>query len=453
MPDSIRAVLGWCSTIARGYRDDVAETASPELIAAVLLFAALVLAFCLVAGLLSRWLVTAPLAFVMIGAILGFTLAPDGTATALGIKVLAEITLVLILFHDAAQVRPGQIGADRGLVGRLLLIGFPLTILAGYVLARALFPDLDPMMALLLAVALAPTDAGLGAATVLNPVVPARVRRMLNVESGLNDGLATPIVLFAVAVIAGQEGLAAGESVAVAAAELAVGVAVGAVVGGASGLLLSWSRARRDSTVSSRVLAVLMIPLLAYGGALILSGNGFVAAFVSGTAFSGSARWVEEEDPLRLTESFSDLTAAAVWLVFGMAAVPFIWRDVTVAELVFAVSALTALRMVPVALSLVGSGLRPVTWAFVGWFGPRGLASVIFGLIALESLEPDEGLRTVLATISLTALLSVVAHGFSAQPLAVRYGSWAAREAPAVEMQASSAARTRRGIPAPTRED
>ncbi len=430
----------------------MAEATSPELIAAVL-FAALVLAFCLVAGLLTRWLVTAPLAFVVIGAILGFTLAPDGTAAALGIKVLAEITLVLILFHDAAQVRPGQIGNDRGLVGRLLLIGFPLTILAGYGLARVLFPDLDPMMALLLAAALAPTDAGLGAATVLNPVVPTRVRRMLNVESGLNDGLATPIVLFAVAAIAGAEGLAPGQSLAVAGVELVIGVAVGAAVGGASGLLLGWSRTRGDSTVSSRVLAVLMIPLLAYGLALVVSGNGFVAAFVSGTAFTGSARWVEEEDPLRLTESFSDLTAAAVWLVFGMAAVPFIWRDVTAAQVVFAVLALTALRMVPVALSLVGSGLRPVTLAFIGWFGPRGLASVIFGLIALESLAPDAGLRTVLATISVTALLSVIAHGFSAQPLAVRYGTWAADECPAVEMQTSIAARTRRGIPAPTRDD
>ena len=430
----------------------MAETASPELIAAVL-FAALVLTFCMVAGLLSRWLVTAPLAFVTIGAILGFTLNPDSASIALGVKGLAEITLVLILFHDAAQVRPRQIGTDRGLVSRLLLIGFPLTILAGYLLARLLFPDLDPMMALLLAAALAPTDAGLGAATVLNPIVPARVRRLLNVESGLNDGLATPLVLFAVAVIAGTEGLAPRESLTAAVVELAVGVVVGAVVGGASGLLLGRSRTRGNSTVSSRALAVLMIPLLAYGLALVLSGNGFVAAFVSGTAFAGAARWVEQEDPLEMAESFSDLTAAGVWLVFGMVAVPFVWRDVTATEVAFAVLALTVLRMGPVALSLLGSGVRPPTMAFIGWFGPRGLASVIFALIALESLVPDDDLRTVLATISVTALLSVVAHGFSAEPLAVRYGSWVTRVAPEVELQSSTVARTRRGIPAPTRDD
>lgn len=429
----------------------MAETVSPELVGSVL-FAALVLGFCMIAGLLSRWFVTAPLAFLTIGAILGFTVAPDGPQGVLGVKLLAEITLVLILFHDAAQVRPRQIGADGALVARLLLIGFPLTILVGYLLARALFPDLDPMMALLLAAALAPTDAGLGAATVLNPVVPTRVRRLLNVESGLNDGLATPVVLFAVAAIAGSEGIGPRESVTAAVVELALGVVVGAVVGASSGALLGRSRSRGASTVSSRVLGVLMIPLLAYGLALVMSGNGFVAAFISGTAFAGTARWAADEEPLQLTESFSDLTAAAVWLVFGMAAVPYVWHDVTVAEVIFALLALTAVRMVPVALSLLGSGLRPLTAAFIGWFGPRGLASVIFGLIALESLERDEGLRVVVATISVTALLSVIAHGFSAQPLAVRYGRWATRVSPEAEMQASSQPRTRRGAPAPTRQ-
>ncbi len=133
----------------------------------------------------------------------------EGSATE-PVKLVAEITLVLILFHDAAQVRPREIGSDRGFYARLLLIGFPLTILLGFLIARLLFPDLPVMMALLLAAALAPTDAGLGAPTVLNPVVPTRIRRALNVESGLNDGLATPVVLFAIAVLAGEEGLALG---------------------------------------------------------------------------------------------------------------------------------------------------------------------------------------------------------------------------------------------------
>ena len=189
------------------------------------------------------------------------------------------------------------------------------------------------------------------------------------------------------------------------------------------------------STAASRTLGVLMIPLLAYGVALLLSGNGFVAAFVSGTAFAGSATWIHDEESALLgAEEFSDLLGYAVWLVLGLVAVPLVWRVASWRELLFAVLALTLMRLLPVALSLVGTGLRPRTVAFIGWFGPRGLASVVFALIALESLEVDDDLRVVLATICLTVLLSVIAHGFSAQPLATRYGAWVASAAPPAEL-------------------
>lgn len=412
----------------------MAEHGSTALIAAVL-FAVLVLGFTAVAAALGRRLITAPLAFVAIGAVLGFAVDPVDESITGGIKLVAEVTLVLILFHDAAQVRPRQIGSDGGLYARLLLIGFPLTILLGYLVAVVLFPDLPIMMALLLAAALAPTDAGLGAPTVLNPVVPTRVRRALNVESGLNDGLATPVVLFAIAVIAGQEGLAPKESLMDALLELALGVIAGVAVGAAGGALLGWSRARGMSTTASRTLGVLMIPLLAYGAALLLSGNGFVAAFISGTAFAGAATWIHDEHTALLgAEELSDLLGYAVWLVLGLVAVPLVWREAGWRELMFAVLALTLVRMLPVALSLLGTRLRPQTVAFIGWFGPRGLASVVFALIALESLEVDEDLRIVLATISLTVLLSVIAHGFSAQPLATRYGEWVTGTAPSAEL-------------------
>jgi NhaP-type Na+/H+ or K+/H+ antiporter len=413
----------------------VEENGSTVLIAAVL-FAVLVLGFTSVSAALGRRLITAPLAFVAIGAVLGFAFGSLPESATESVKLVAEITLVLILFHDAAEVRPQEIGADGGLYARLLLIGFPLTILAGYLIALALFPDLPVMMAVLLAAALAPTDAGLGAPTVLNPVVPTRVRRALNVESGLNDGLATPVVLFAVAVIAGEEGLVPRVSLAEAFVELALGVIAGVLVGGAGGSLLGWSRRNQFSTAASRTLGVLMIPLLAYGAALLVSGNGFVAAFLSGTAFAGAAaRWIHDEDTALLgTEEFSGLLGYAVWLVLGLVAVPLVWREAGWRELVFAVLALTLMRMLPVALSLVGTGLRPQTVGFIGWFGPRGLASVVFALIALESLEVDDDLRVVLATICLTVLLSVLAHGFSADPLANRYGAWVRAATPPAEL-------------------
>src|SRR6478735_9490551 len=170
--------------------------------AIAVVFAALVLAFSVAAGWLSRVYVTAPIVFVVAGAVIS-AVSPNASGEAAeGIKVVAEVTLALILFHDAAQVRPRQIEAERGMVLRLLLVGLPLTVLFGFLAARVAFPAMPVMIALLLASALSPTDAGLGAATVLNPAVPVRIRRASNVESGLNDGLITPVVLFAIAAVA-----------------------------------------------------------------------------------------------------------------------------------------------------------------------------------------------------------------------------------------------------------
>ena len=199
--------------------------------AAAVVFSILVLAFVATARGLGRVYVTAPIAFVVAGAVLSMVVPLPVEGTAVEVRAVAEVTLALILFHDAAQVRPRQIEGDRGLVVRLLLVGLPLTVVTGFMGARLVFPAMPVMVALLLAAALAPTDAGLGAATVLNPVVPVRVRRVLNVESGLNDGLITPVVLFAIAAIAGEEGLATGSSVVQAMVDLSVGAVLGAGVG------------------------------------------------------------------------------------------------------------------------------------------------------------------------------------------------------------------------------
>ena len=414
---------------------------------AVTTFLALVFAFAVSAGALGRVDVSAPMAFVAAGALLSLAV-PDVTGFAAeGLTLLTELTLALILFHDAAQVRPAQITGDRGLMARLLLIGLPLTVAAGWLLGSALFPGMPAMMLLLLAAALAPTDAGLGAATVLNPVVPVRVRRMLNVESGLNDGLCTPVVLFAIAALAGEEGLTRGGNLGPAIADLAVGTVVGAAVGAGAALLLGWSRGRGFSTRHTRALAVLVLPLLAYFGAELAGGNAFVAAFVAGTAFAGSARWLEdEESTLDLAEAVADPLGFAVWLAFGFVAVPLLVENIGWAQVVFAVMALTVLRMVPVALALLGTGLRPQTVAFVGWFGPRGLASVVFTLLAVEALALDVHLMTVVSTICLTVLLSVVAHGLSADPLARRYGAWVERVRPDQETRASTEPRSRASL-------
>ena len=412
---------------------------------AAAVFAALVLGFAVTARWLSRVYVTAPITFVAAGAVIS-AVTPSATADVTEfVKVLAEVTLALILFHDAAQVRPRQIEADRGLILRLLLVGLPLTVLFGFLAARVAFPAMPVMIALLLAAALSPTDAGLGAATVLNPVV--QIRRTLNVESGLNDGLVTPVVLFAIAAAAGEEGLSAGASVVRGVFDLGVGAALGAVVGAGGGLVLGWSRRRGLSTPSTRSLGVLVLPVLAYCLVALIHGNSFVAAFVAGTAFTAAAPWVDEEvSALDRTEGLSELLGFAVWLIFGLAVFPLIRDHIGWRELLFALLSLTAFRMIPVAVSLIGSGLRIPSVAFIGWFGPRGLASVVFALLAIEDLEVDDSLRTAVSTIALTVLLSVVLHGVTADLFATRYGAWVDRERPRVETAPATEPRVRRSV-------
>jgi NhaP-type Na+/H+ or K+/H+ antiporter len=428
------------------FSESEAVASAPVEALAFVVYGLLVVGFVALSRVLRRHQVTAPIAFVLAGVGLALVV-PAGTGERwTGIKIVAEVTLVLLLFHDAAQVRPREIERDRAAMLRLLLIGLPLTIGLGYLTARWLLPELPVMFALLVAAALAPTDAGLGAATVLNPVVPVRVRRLLNVESGLNDGLATPVVLFAIAAIAGSEGLQVRVSVATALLELAIGIAIGIGIGAAGAVVLGRSRQRRTSTTDGRALAVLLLPLLAYALAIVTSGNGFVAAFVCGTSFAGAARWLrEEESALHLTEQFADPLGYAVWLVFGYVALRVVWGGAGPRELLFAVLALTALRMVPVALSLIGSGFHWRTVVFVGWFGPRGLASVVFALIAVESLEPDGSLDIVLTTVTLTVLGSVLAHGVTADPWSRRYGAWVGVAQPPAEVGATSEPRSRDG--------
>ncbi len=412
--------------------------------AAAVSFAGLVLLYALTARRLGRLNVSAPLAFVAAGTVLGWMGQTRTGEQVLWVKLVTEGTLALVLFHDAAQVRVADLRAVGPIVARLLLLAWPLTLVAGFVVGRALFPDQPVMMTLFIAAALAPTDAGLGAAVLLNRVVPVRVRAVLNVESGLNDGLAAPVVLFAIVALAGEETLRPVVSAAEAFVALGLSALIGLVVGLLGGRVLGWSRRAGASTASARTLGVFTLPVLAFGGAEVAGGNGFVAAFIAGAAFGASARWVEEEEgALVLTEASAELLGFGVWLLFGLLVVPQLWGFVGWREVTYAVLSLTVLRMVPVALSLVGSGLRTPTKLFLGWFGPRGLATVAFTLLAVESLELDEALRGALAAVSLTVLFSVVAHSATAQPFADRYGRWSTRHEPSLETESAREPRPR----------
>jgi len=389
-------------------------------VADLAIIAGLVFVWGTLSARLERYDVTAPIIFVIAGLLLTHgPLAPLGFAPSHElVKVLAEITLVLVLFSDASRVRLSDLRADMGLCLRLLGIGLPLTIGLGILLALALFNGMSIWLAVLVGAALAPTDAALGAGVMVNPAVPARIRLLLNIESGLNDGIATPVVLVAIAGAATAEH-AASVGPGAAAAELALGVVVGMFVGGAGGFVVTVARRRGWAAGDFAGSAVLALAICAYACALALHGNGFIAAFVGGLAY-GATSGERGERLVPYVEETGALVSLLVWLAFGAIAVVPAFESLTWQTVLYAVLSLTVIRMVSVALALAGRRLGRAAVAFVGWFGPRGLASVVFALLALEDL--GHSAEPAVTVIVFTILLSVVAHGLTADPLARRYG-------------------------------
>lgn len=399
--------------------------------AAVLGVLAAIFAWGLVSARLERADLTAPVVFVAVGGLLAALGLVDPSSAPEELRPLVEVTLVWVLFGDAARVRVTDLRRDAGRYVRLLGVGLPLTIVLGWLLALWLVPGLGVWLALLVAAALAPTDAALGVPVVTNRAVPSGIRRLITVESGLNDGIATPVVLLAVAGAATTEGITEGRGPGAALVELAVGVVVGVVVGGAGGALLRWARNRGWAAEEFTGIAVLALALGCYLAAVATGGNGFVAAFCGGLAF-GAAAGRRAPAEVAFLEQASGLVSLLVWIAFGMIAVPLVLTGLGVVTVVYAVLSLTVVRMLPVALALIGSGLDRRTVAFVGWFGPRGLASLVFALIALEELgDPAD---PAVVVIGVTVLLSVLAHGVSAAPLAARYGRAAGAHRPGADV-------------------
>ena len=397
---------------------------------ALAVVSACVISWGLVSARLERWDISAPMAFVVLGVVV--THGPTGVVHfnlhSSTIRALAEVTLALVLFADASRVNVRALRADAALPTRLLGIGLPLTIGAGAATAALLFGGSGLWVAAAIGAIVAPTDAALGASIMADERVPSGVRRLLNVESGLNDGIATPFVNLFIAGAATAEAVS-GTHLTKAVIELVGGAGLGIAVGVVGAVLLGLARRHGWSSPSVRPLALLGLALFAYSSSVLAGTNGFIAAFVAGMAF-GTLDHHNDEAQLRFTEEAGTLLSLLVWFIFGaVMLVPGLeglgWRDA-----VFALLALTVLRMVPVAIALAGTGLDRATVAFVGWFGPRGLASVVFGLIAVDSLAPSES-KVVLSAVTLTVALSVLLHGVSASPLAARYGAHAARLGPA----------------------
>ena len=386
--------------------------------------AAFLLVYSLIAGRFESRLVNGPLLFLLMGWLLG----PGGiellslSINSDGIKLLAELTLVIVLFSDAANTNWQVLQANRALPIRLLLIGLPLTLAAGALFGHWLFPDLPLLEMAILSTILAPTDAALGKAVVSNPAVPAPIREGINQESGLNDGICVPVLLLLLALIAPTEQHSGTGLLALTLLLEEIGI----------GLLVAWGltsltlRLLKTSYLNGwqlplwRQLTMPGLALLCFALAQTLGGSGFIAAFVGGLLI-GHKLGEHKHAYLDSCEGYGDLLSVVIWMVFGATLMPMLTELLHWQYWLYAAASLTLLRMLPVWLSLLGTGLKPELKLFIGWFGPRGLASIVFAVMVLQHEPALLGQRPIIATVLCTIILSVILHGLTANPWVARF--------------------------------
>ncbi len=380
------------------------------------LLAAFLLTYSIFAGRFESRLLNGPLMFMLAGLILGpaFLGILQPRIDSHGLRILAELTLAIVLFSDAANADLKVLKAHEGLPLRLLLIGLPLTMLSGWLLGIWLFPQAPLIELALLAILLAPTDAALGKAVVTNPKVAAPVRERLNVESGLNDGICVPVLLMFLALLI-EEHTQSPLSLAIELffEELGIGALIGGTLTFMAWLMQRYSAKHHWQTPMWSQLTLPGLAVLCFATAQTLGGSGFIAAFVGGLL--ASYLFAEQKhDLLKASEEFASLLSIITWVVFGALVIPSVWSSFTVDVWLYALLSLTVIRIVPVLVSLAGTGFDFETRLFIGWFGPRGLASIVFAIMILD--YPLQTGRTLVAVAACTVLLSVLLHGLSANP-------------------------------------
>ncbi len=382
----------------------------------LLIISVVIFGFALVSGRLSLSPVTAPMVFTAVGVLLGvvggpwFHLDLENEA----VSSLVEVTLVLVLFTDAVRIDLRKLRSQILLPARLLGIGLPLTIALGTLASAALFGGLTIVEAALIAAILAPTDAALGQAVVSDKRLPVRIRQGLNVESGLNDGIMVPIVTVFLAIAATETGGASRNWGLFAAQQIGFGILAGALAGVLGGWLLHRFASAGFVDGIYRQLATIAIAVAAFTSAGVMGGNGFIAAFVAGLAFSHVAR-EQCKNVQDFTEDEGELLGSITFLVFGAVLAAPVLGSLTWQIALYVVLSLTVVRMLPVLIALTGSRTRFETRLFMGWFGPRGLASILFALLVFEQLSGTVA-DTVFTVAVWTILVSVFVHGMTASP-------------------------------------
>jgi sodium/hydrogen antiporter len=382
----------------------------------IAIFVVLIFFHSLVSARLARTIVTAPIVFTGAGMV-AFLCMPELRERQANFELwlrVAEAGLVLLLFTDASRTDLQVLKNIRNLPVRLLSTGMLLTILLGGLCALVVFRQLSIWEAGILAAILAPTDAGLGQIIVNSPRVPMKIRQALNVEAGLNDGLSVPFLLFFIALASrGAEGGHASLPRFIL-EQLGYGALVGLGIGLIGGWLLGMAHQRKWMAHSWQQLGVVALPLLCLLASEAVGASMFIAAFVSGLAVQ--VRFKEaSRHSVEFTEEWGQLFNLSVFFLFGLL-VARAWSQFQWTNWLYAVVSLTVVRMLPVAISLIGTRLSRVTALFMGWFGPRGLASIVLGLVYLEQEANLPGENIIRLTVMATVLLSIFAHGFSAAP-------------------------------------
>lgn len=392
---------------------------SPE----VLVVALALLGFALVSRRLERWWISMPTAMLVVGIAIGpLGLGLIGTdAEATIIREVAELTLALMLFNDAVRIDLRALRTGYSVPLRLLGVGLPLMIVLGTALAYGLFPEWGLASAALLATMLAPTDAALGDAVVSDARVPVRIRQGLSIESGLNDGLSVPIFLVLLAVVAEPGSAGRGALLTELAQQIGIGALCGIVLGGGAGALFRLA-VRHD--MIGHVWRMIAVATLAFGcfvSAAVFGGSGFIGAFVGGVAF-GLASEARSAEDSALTENLGSIFDSLSFLLLGAAVLPLVLELFDWRMAVYALLSLVALRMASVVVAMLRSGARRPTVAFMGWFGPRGLATLVFSVLVIDAQVPNGDLIASAAVIGV--VMSILAHGFSAPPLVRAYTDW-----------------------------
>jgi NhaP-type Na+/H+ or K+/H+ antiporter len=390
---------------------------------ALTLIAAGILAYGLVSARVGQAWLTAPMAFVAVGLATHLMGLVHWDVRPQALNLLAEITLVLVLFTDATRIDLRLLQREHDVPLRLLLLGIPLMVLLGTGAAALLFPDLSLWQAAVLAAVLTPTDAALAQPVVGSTAVPVRVRQTINVESGLNDGLMLPIVLILTAVAGAESaGGSLGSWLGLVAGQVTLGPLVGVAIGYGGGKLVQRSTHKGWMSHAFQDLSAVALSVLAFAVATQIGGNGFIAAFTAGLTLGNCARDVCTRI-YEFGEAEGQLLTLIVFLVFGAVLLPASAGPINATMMVYAALSLVVLRPLACALSLLGHGLRWPTVLFLGWFGPRGVASLLFAILVVERSRMP-GQAFIMATVAVAVLMSVVLHGVTAHPLSRRFGAW-----------------------------